>query len=1219
MAPICLAFYCSGHGYGHATRVSAFASHLLQLSDAERPVTIYIVSSAPQHVFAESIACGASYRYAEIDPIIVQPLAYRVDRQKSVQALKNFLQKKDALLESERQWLLGINASAVLSDAAFLGCQAAKLAGIPSILITNFTFDSVYSYLSTQIKDRSTIPVDELLPTAEIEDNVADIPVPLHELQPLVDQIHYGYRCADLLIRLPGHIPIPSFTVYPLLPSTKWVAVHSNRFTPEILDHLSQPVTTCTLHQKIPYPFSPNPSQANLTRSVISAPLLVRPPTPSPSVYSFHGRLRLLKSLGVPDELIDSIETKILIVSFGGQVFRGPSRHGSRRPSELATPNQETKDSGLDLFKTHSSVSLGSINGNTAEGENHKQNLVDPVSVKQSTARSRPTPLKLSEVNARLASSRLTTTSHILVPGAPPALRVIPASPLSHTCAQFPDISAVPYSGSFSPPVNVGFDSSSNEVFEEPRLLPDPSWIAIICGVTKEQWTSQFEEEEMSLPNRFFVAPRDVYMPDLTAVADVLLGKLGYGTVSECVDACTPFVYVSRPLFIEEHGLRLLLEKEGVGVELSRASYEEGEWAKAISQAWELGREEKARKHDLPDEERIKILRRHLALKDERNPRNGEIKSSAASELDVPQGSDSSTLRSRRSSNGAHGRAQGESEDSTFPIPYHAPGADVTHDIYKWHAEQTRQAARARSASFAGPSNPPHPAFEHIHEPGGFRRNYVLLHTNNQGEEPQILNNFIDFLLLFGHFAGEDLEEEEEDKSDEENTLPGASVAAETENTPLLQGGSTLSARQRSRSRRRRGNSISSQGNATVTQAVLMLLKSFVGTGVLFLGKAFYNGGILFSSLTFVAIAIISLYSFLLLVEAKFVVPGSFGDIGGALYGNWMRYTILGSIVISQLGFVSAYTIFVAQNLQAFIMGITNCMKLVSVHYLILIQLVVFLPLALIRDLAKLSTTALVADAFILAGLVYIFGSEFKIIMERGLAHVELFNPKDFPLFIGTAVFSFEGIGLIIPITDAMREPHKFPAVLTGVMMFLLVLFGGAGVLAYLTFGKDIQTVVLVNLDGKSKMVQSVQFFYSMAILLSVPLQLFPAVRILENGFFTRSGKANIKVKWLKNFFRFCMVMLCSLVSSAGAADLDKFVALVGCFACVPLCYVYPAMLHYKACADTRRKKIADIAMIIFGLAAAAYTTIQTVRLMLAPEDSGQPTFGHCDPSIPNT
>ena len=47
----------------------------------------------------------------------------------------------------------------------------------------------------------------------------------------------------------------------------------------------------------------------------------------------------------------------------------------------------------------------------------------------------------------------------------------------------------------------------------------------------------------------------------------------------------------------------------------------------------------------------------------------------------------------------------------------------------------------------------------------------------------------------------------------------------------------------------------------------------------------------------------------------------------------------------------------------------------------------------------------------------------------------------------------------------------------------------------------------------------------------------------------------------------------------------------------VPLCYVYPAMLHYKACARTRRQKIADIVLMIFGLFAAAYTTIQTVKV----------------------
>jgi len=287
-------------------------------------------------------------------------------------------------------------------------------------------------------------------------------------------------------------------------------------------------------------------------------------------------------------------------------------------------------------------------------------------------------------------------------------------------------------------------------------------------------------------------------------------------------------------------------------------------------------------------------------------------------------------------------------------------------------------------------------------------------------------------------------------------------------------------------------------------------------------------------------------------------------------------------------------------------------MKIIPIQYFILAQLVVFLPFALIRNLAKLSTTALIADVFILAGLVYIFGSEFSIIGKQGISDVKLFNPRDFPLLIGTAVFSFEGIGLIIPITDAMKEPKKFPKVLTGVMLFLIVLFGGAGVLSYLTFGDKIQTVVLVNLDSESKVLQVVQFLYSMAILLSAPLQLFPAVRIMENGLFVKSGKVDVIVKWQKNIFRFFIVMICTGISWAGAKDLDKFVAFIGSFACVPLCYVYPPLLHYRACARTRKEKAADIALMIFGTLAAAYTTVQTVRLMMVPEGES-PSFGKCD------
>lgn len=82
-------------------------------------------------------------------------------------------------------------------------------------------------------------------------------------------------------------------------------------------------------------------------------------------------------------------------------------------------------------------------------------------------------------------------------------------------------------------------------------------------------------------------------------------------------------------------------------------------------------------------------------------------------------------------------------------------------------------------------------------------------------------------------------------------------------------------------------------------------------------------------------------------------------------------------------------------------MGVTNCLKFIPAQYFIMMQLVIFVPLSLIRSLAKLSTTALIADVFILVGLLYIFGTEFSIIAKQGIADIKLFNPKDFPLFIG--------------------------------------------------------------------------------------------------------------------------------------------------------------------------------------------------------------------------
>lgn len=308
-----------------------------------------------------------------------------------------------------------------------------------------------------------------------------------------------------------------------------------------------------------------------------------------------------------------------------------------------------------------------------------------------------------------------------------------------------------------------------------------------------------------------------------------------------------------------------------------------------------------------------------------------------------------------------------------------------------------------------------------------------------------------------------------------------------------------------------------------------------------------------------------------------------------------MRFLILSSIVVSQIGFAAAYIVFTSENLQAFVAAVSKGSTFVDVKWFILTQLLIFLPFSMIRDMAKLGGTALVADLFIMMGLVYLYYYDLLTLATSGVADVVAFNPNSWTLFIGTAIFTFEGIGLIIPIQETMKHPEKFPRVLGGVMVVITLIFVSMGALCYAAYGSATKTVVILNLPQDSKSVNAVQFLYSLAILLSTPLQLFPAIRIMETGMFPRSGKFNTRVKWSKNCFRFLVVLGTGLIAWGGADDLDKFVAIIGSFACIPLVYIYPPLLHMRAYPG--RGWLAHViegGLCIFGFAVMVYTTALT-------------------------
>ena len=417
-----------------------------------------------------------------------------------------------------------------------------------------------------------------------------DTPIPLEEVSPLVDQVHAGFRCADLLLRLPGAIPIPSFTTQPSLPSPDWVDVSTHSFVPEVVNHLLKDPSSCPLLPSIPFPlvFQDQAKIPAPPRSIIQSPLLVRPP--NPGVYTPEGRSKFLSSIGVPKPAHDPDEVKILIVSFGGQIFHAPrSRSPSPAPSRPGTPNrlgehhrQITPDSSPDrppipiadltiaegvLMKGAPPLprkAKGKLRLNTLPV--HPEELTSKDSIftgsptttvftdftnsprRNTTAH--PKPRRTSVSLRRSNSQRIATDQHLWLPGAPSAARKSEfASPIASYILGFettrssvlspllPTVITTPptpipglplgnkHAIEFAPYLHLpgGFADSSHtsaEPVEIPRLLPE-GWVAVVCGASKEQG-----DDAEDLPEGFYIAPKDVYMPDLTAVADALLGKL---------------------------------------------------------------------------------------------------------------------------------------------------------------------------------------------------------------------------------------------------------------------------------------------------------------------------------------------------------------------------------------------------------------------------------------------------------------------------------------------------------------------------------------------------------------------------------------------------------------------------------------------------------------------------------------------------------------------
>ena len=134
-------FYISGHGFGHASR----QIEIINALGALRPdLTIAVRTSAPWWLFDRTVRVPITFLAGECDTGVVQIDSLRLDEEETARRAAAFYATLPQRAQDEAALLRHHDARLVIADAPPLGCAAAAVAGIPSFVVSNFTWDWIY-------------------------------------------------------------------------------------------------------------------------------------------------------------------------------------------------------------------------------------------------------------------------------------------------------------------------------------------------------------------------------------------------------------------------------------------------------------------------------------------------------------------------------------------------------------------------------------------------------------------------------------------------------------------------------------------------------------------------------------------------------------------------------------------------------------------------------------------------------------------------------------------------------------------------------------------------------------------------------------------------------------------------------------------------------------------------------------------------------------------
>uniref|UniRef100_A0A671PI77 Proton-coupled amino acid transporter 4-like n=1 Tax=Sinocyclocheilus anshuiensis TaxID=1608454 RepID=A0A671PI77_9TELE len=427
----------------------------------------------------------------------------------------------------------------------------------------------------------------------------------------------------------------------------------------------------------------------------------------------------------------------------------------------------------------------------------------------------------------------------------------------------------------------------------------------------------------------------------------------------------------------------------------------------------------------------------------------------------------------------------------------------------------------------------------------------------------------------------------------------------------------------------------------TFTQTLLHLLKGNIGTGLLGLPLAVKNAGIVLGPVSLLLMGVVCVHCMHILVNCSHQLserlkrsPLGYSDTvavamemsssqclrKGAHFG---RHLVNFFLVLTQLGFCSVYFVFLAENIKQVMEGahLNSSVETVLIHSNSLeegavatgldlrLYMVFLLPfiivLTFIRDLRNMAALSAIANLCMAISLILIFTYILNDVSDpRRLPYASTW--RKFPFFFGTAIFAFEGIGVVLPLENQMREPKRFPQALNIGMGFIIILYVTLATLGYLRFRDDIRGSITLNLPHDSWSNQLVKVLYSFGVFVSFAVQFFVPAEILVPMVALSFTWANTTRVFLNlNSLHLSL----SGITAVLIPRLDLVISLVGAVSSSALALVFPPLVELVAFPSQPPPPLLllkDLSIAAFGFIGFLTGTYVTLEEIIYPDDQGQ-------------